>query len=86
MVKFQEQELPLQLYIIALMQKEERPGSRNRQAAGNQGEQNEAQIWQRNPPPLPRPHSFAIFSVQIGAFHSCSWGESFLIKLTRFAC
>jgi hypothetical protein len=32
-----------------VMQKEERPDSRNRQAAGNDREQNEDQIWQRRP-------------------------------------
>jgi hypothetical protein len=47
MVNLREQELSLQLCIIAIMQKEELSDSRNRQAAGNQGEQNEGQIWQR---------------------------------------
>jgi hypothetical protein len=42
-----EQELSLQLCIIAGMQRKELSDSRNRQAAGNQGEQNEGQIWQR---------------------------------------
>jgi hypothetical protein len=37
-----------QLCIIAIMQREELSDSRNRQAAGNQGEQNEGQIWQRD--------------------------------------
>jgi hypothetical protein len=49
MENFQEQELSRQLCImhIVIMQKEERPGSRNRQAAGNDREKNEDQIWQR---------------------------------------
>jgi hypothetical protein len=47
MENLQEQQLSLQLCIIAIMQKEELSDSRNRQAAGNQGEQNEGQIWQR---------------------------------------
>jgi hypothetical protein len=47
MENFQEQELSLQLCIGAPMQREELSDSRNRQAAGNQGEQNEDQIWQR---------------------------------------
>jgi hypothetical protein len=49
----QEQQLPLQLCIIALMQKEELSGSRNRQAAETQGGQNEDQIWQRGLAPAP---------------------------------
>jgi hypothetical protein len=47
MENLQEQELPLQLCIIVVMQKEERPDSRNRQAAENDRPQNEDQIWQR---------------------------------------
>jgi hypothetical protein len=47
MENLQEQELSLQLCIIVVMQKEERPDSRNRQAAGNDRPQNEDQIWQR---------------------------------------
>jgi hypothetical protein len=47
MGNFQEQELSLPTCIIAIMQKEERPDSRNRQAAGNDRGQNEVQIWQR---------------------------------------
>jgi hypothetical protein len=43
-----EQELSLQLCIIALMQKEELSDSRNRQAAETKGGQNEDQIWQRH--------------------------------------
>jgi hypothetical protein len=47
MEDLQEQQLPLQLCIGAPMQREELSDPRNRQAAGNQGEQNEDQIWQR---------------------------------------
>jgi hypothetical protein len=47
MANLREQELPLQLCIIAIMQKEELSDSRNRQAAGNDSPQNEDQIWQR---------------------------------------
>jgi hypothetical protein len=48
MADFREQELSLQLCIIAKMQKEERPDSRpNRQAAPGNEAQNEDQIWQR---------------------------------------
>jgi hypothetical protein len=48
MVNFQEQELPLRLCIIAIMQREELSDSRNnRQAAETKGAQNEGQIWQR---------------------------------------
>jgi hypothetical protein len=42
-----KQELPLLTCIIAIIQKEERPDSRNRQAAENDRRQNEDQIWQR---------------------------------------
>jgi hypothetical protein len=35
---------------MAIMQKEELPDSRNRQAAGTKGRQNEDQIWQRAQP------------------------------------
>jgi hypothetical protein len=42
-----EQELSLQLCIVALMQKEELSDSRNRQAAETKRGQNEDQIWQR---------------------------------------
>jgi hypothetical protein len=51
MTNYQEQELSLQLCIIAIMQKEELPDSRNRQAAENDRRQNEDQIWQRLPSP-----------------------------------
>jgi hypothetical protein len=47
MENFQEQELPLQLCFGAPKQKEELSDCRNRQAAGNDRRQNEAQIWQR---------------------------------------
>jgi hypothetical protein len=47
LANYQEQELSLQLCIIAIMQKEELSDSRNRQAAGNDRHQNEDQIWQR---------------------------------------
>jgi hypothetical protein len=44
MANYQEQELSLQLCIIAIMQKEELSDSRNRQAAENDRRQNEDQI------------------------------------------
>jgi hypothetical protein len=44
MVNSQEQELSLQLCIIAKMEREELSDFRNRQAAGNQGGQNEDRI------------------------------------------
>jgi hypothetical protein len=47
MENLQEQQLSLQLCIIAGMQREELSDSRNRQAAGNDRHQNEGQIWQR---------------------------------------
>jgi hypothetical protein len=47
MENLQEQQLPLQLFIGAPMQREELSGSRNRQAAETNGGQNEDQIWQR---------------------------------------
>jgi hypothetical protein len=47
MGNFEEQELPLPTYIIAVMQKRSGIGSRNQQAAGNERRQNEVQICQR---------------------------------------
>jgi hypothetical protein len=47
MENLQEQQLPLQLCIIAGMQRGELSDSRNRQAAGNDRHRNEGQIWQR---------------------------------------
>jgi hypothetical protein len=47
MENLQEQQLSLQLCIIAGMQREELSDSRNRQAAETKGRQNEDQIWQR---------------------------------------
>jgi hypothetical protein len=43
----EQEQLSLQLCITAIMQKEELPDSRNRQAAETKGGQNEGQIWQR---------------------------------------
>jgi hypothetical protein len=55
MANLREQELSLQLCIIAIMQKEELSGSRNRQAAETKGGQNEDQIWQRGGVVAPAP-------------------------------
>jgi hypothetical protein len=48
MENLQEQQLSLQLFIGAPMQREELSDSRNRQAAETREAQNEGQIWQRD--------------------------------------